>query len=146
LGLSNKVSFKGKVSAEVFHSSLLLARAFIQPNRGPEGFGLSAAEAQALGVPVVAYDVPALNDLIQNNRTGFLVPLEPERGLAEAIEKFLDDPELAQKMGQEGKTIRERFSRTAHLKQLLSAYHTCIDRFQKEASVSTLSYGVHFKD
>lgn len=146
LDLSEKVTFKGRVSSEVFHSSLLSARAFIQPNRGPEGFGLSVAEAQALGVPVITYDVPALNDLVQHDRSGFVVPLEPETQIVKPIEKLLEDAELAQKMGREGKALSERFSPEVHLQQLLSAYQKCIERFRTETSFSTFSYGVHFKD
>ena len=37
-----------------------------------EGWGLNIIEANALGLPAVAYDVPGLRDSVKNNETGLL--------------------------------------------------------------------------
>ena len=39
-----------------------------------EGFGLTAIEAMACGTPVIATDVDALRDVIEDGENGFLVP------------------------------------------------------------------------
>ena len=39
-----------------------------------EGWGLTVLEANTLGTPAVAYDVPGLRDSVRDGRTGWLVP------------------------------------------------------------------------
>ena len=131
LKLDTRIIFQGKRPLHEVHAAMKQARAFIQPNRGPEGFGMAVAEAAALGTPVVAYDVPALNFLIQNEKTGFLVPLHPETGLARPIEKLLNSPELAHTLGQAGaRWVQQQFSPENHLKQTLTAYQKALATFR----------------
>ena len=65
----------------------LLARADVlcQPNTEPEGFGLTLAEALAVGTPVVTTDLGAARELI-DARSGVLVPPHEPRAVAAAIE------------------------------------------------------------
>ena len=57
-----------------------------------EPFGLVYIEAFALQIPVVAFDVPAGNEIISKNETGFLVPVFDSSALAEKIIFLLKDP------------------------------------------------------
>jgi glycosyltransferase involved in cell wall biosynthesis len=59
-----------------------------------EGFGLNVVEANALGVPCVAYDVAGLRDSIVNGETGFLVESGNVEALAEGIINILNDERL----------------------------------------------------
>lgn len=123
LSLSERVLFKGKQSPEILGQALQSASALIQPNRGPEGFGMAVAEASALGVPVIAYDVPAINELVESGKNGILVPLDPETGLADAIRKLIQDPLYAKSLSVNGPLVmEEKFSAKQHLEQTLIAY------------------------
>ena len=55
--------------------------------------------AYALGRPVVATDVGGLPDVVENGRTGFLVPPAAPEALGQALLKIISNPELAQEMG-----------------------------------------------
>jgi UDP-glucose:tetrahydrobiopterin glucosyltransferase len=57
------------------------------PARWDEPFGLAAAEAQACGVPVVAFSRGGLREVIVDGVTGFLVPPDDIRAAAEAVSK-----------------------------------------------------------
>ena len=57
-----------------------------------EAFGLVYIEAFALKAPVIAFDVPAGNEIISNNETGILVPLFDVEALTEKIILLLDNP------------------------------------------------------
>jgi glycosyltransferase involved in cell wall biosynthesis len=130
LNLTQRVLFKGKTGSLDIQRALLSAKALIQPNRGPEGFGMAVAEASALGVPVLAYDVPALNDLITSGENGLLVPLHPETGLSEIIREILEKPELSKRLGEKGPEKMERsYSPAQHLQQTLRAYLKCQEDF-----------------
>ena len=62
----------------------LMARAcaVLCPARWEEPFGMAAAEAQAAGTPVIAYDRGALAEVVCHGKTGFLVPPDDVAGAA----------------------------------------------------------------
>ena len=62
------------------------------PSRWDEPFGLAAAEAQACGTPVVAFERGALGEVITDGVTGFLVPPDDVRAAAEAVSKTVSIP------------------------------------------------------
>lgn len=61
------------------------ARAVLMPARWDEPFGLVAVEAQAAGAPVVAYARGGLSEIVQDGRTGVLVPADDDAAFARAI-------------------------------------------------------------
>ena len=65
-----------------------------------EGFGLSVAEAGALGVPTVAYDVTGVKDAVVDNITGKLIPRGDVAGMVQAVIKYLNDDTLRLQHGQ----------------------------------------------
>lgn len=74
----------------------------IQPNRGPEGFGRSVAEAMAAGVPVIASDGWSLSELVENGKTGWLVPSGDVSALSERMLLAGRDRELRREIAQQG--------------------------------------------
>ena len=90
LGVEQIVSLPGRVSEDV--KSDLLSRAWltVAPSLA-EGWGLTVLEANTLGTPAVAYDVPGLRDAVRNGRTGWLVP--PGGGLSTAVMCALEELE-----------------------------------------------------
>ncbi len=74
-----------------------------------ETFGLAPLEAMAAGVPVVASDLPALDDLFTDQREGLKVPPGDAQALARALGRLLADDALARRLGQAGRQRAERF-------------------------------------
>ena len=68
-----------------------------------EGFGLAVLEAMGHGVPIIASRITALPEIIENNKTGILVPPGNPQALAEAIIQLLKNNPLRIKMGEAGK-------------------------------------------
>ncbi len=76
-----------------------------------EGFGLAAVEAMALERPVIASEIGGLPEIISGGENGLLFPAGDAFGLAEAIVRLINGPELAVKLGKAGRqTVEERFS------------------------------------
>jgi glycosyltransferase involved in cell wall biosynthesis len=105
--------FLGKVSARERDELLRGARALLFP--GEEDFGIVPVEAQAAGVPVIAYGVGGASESVLDGRTGVLFGEQSVAGLAEAVERFegltLEDEQLranAQRFGRE--RFRAEFS------------------------------------
>jgi glycosyltransferase involved in cell wall biosynthesis len=61
------------------------AAVVLYPARWDEPFGMAAAEAQACGTPVVAFRRGALDEVITDGVTGFLVPPDDVRAAVEAV-------------------------------------------------------------
>ena len=93
-----------------------------------EGVPIVLMEAMSHALPVVATEVGGVPELVDNGRTGLLVPPEDPAALAEALRRILDDPDRATEMGREGaKTIVESFNATtsaAQLEKLFRAIRT----------------------
>lgn len=71
LNIANKVTFFGEASWESAMQQMALMDVVVVPSRF-EGFGLSAAEAMAMGKPVVASNVFGLKEVVNNGQTGLL--------------------------------------------------------------------------
>jgi len=68
-----------------------------------EGFGLVAAESNAMEIPVVAFSVTGCVDAIVDGRTGILVPLGDSDALADAVLAYLRDESLRREHGRNGR-------------------------------------------
>jgi glycosyltransferase involved in cell wall biosynthesis len=63
-----------------------------------EGFPRSAMEAAASGLPIVATDIRGCRQVVEDGRTGMLVPVRDADGLADAMDRLLGDPGLRAEM------------------------------------------------
>jgi len=104
LSLENKVKFLGFVSSDDLPKIYNVADLFIAPfkslGRDMEGFPLVVQEAQACGVPVVSTITTSLPELVENNRSGFLVRQSSPQDIAEKIRILYENDKLCKKMGE----------------------------------------------
>ena len=81
-----------------------------------EGFGLVVLEAMAQGCPVVSFDLNyGPGDMIDDGRTGYLVPQGDERALARRTLQILADPALRDRLGAAALRAVDRYSPDAYL-------------------------------
>lgn len=74
-----------------------------------EGIPVALMEAMSAGVPVVASRLSGIPELIEDERTGLLIPPRDPTALASALRRLHDDPELGHRLGMAGrdKVVRE---------------------------------------
>ncbi len=72
-----------------------------------EGVPRSTQEAMAMARPVITTDVPGCRDTVIDGENGFLVPVRNVDVLADAMEIFILQPGLIEKMGQASRRIAE---------------------------------------
>jgi len=120
LSLTSRVHFKDTVGET---PGLLTAfDVFVMPSL-MEGLGLSVMEAQACGIPVIASRVGGLVDLIQDSKSGYLVPVNDPETLADRIIEVLKMPDQAQMMAVQARSnIEKYFSVELMLKKTLGVY------------------------
>ena len=87
-----------------------------------EGFGLTVSEAMWKGRPVVGGAAGGIPLQIVHGVTGFLV--HSVEGLAFRIRQFLNNPEMAQRMGEKGREyVRANFLITRQIRDYLSVWY-----------------------
>ena len=70
-----------------------------------EGIPRCLMEACAMGIPVAAYDIPGIDQLITHDQTGLLAPFGDESQLTQYWLQLLNDPEYAQQLAQNSITF-----------------------------------------
>lgn len=90
-----------------------------------EGLGLVVLEAMAAGLPVVAAGLPVLQETVLEGKSGYLLPLNDEIGLAQGILNLLADPEKCRTMGETGRRqVEDKFSLRAAARNLCELYES----------------------
>jgi glycosyltransferase involved in cell wall biosynthesis len=88
-----------------------------------EGVPRVVMEAAAMGVPIVATDIPGCREVIRAEETGLLVPDHDATALAEAILRTIGDPAAtAERASGAERDVRARFSQDAHARRIWDAY------------------------
>jgi glycosyltransferase involved in cell wall biosynthesis len=120
LGIGERTFFLGRC-AEVSH--LLRISDVCVLSSKAEGFSNSILEYMAAGKPVVATAVGGAPEVIIEGETGYIVPPDDERAMADRIISLLNDPKRASAMGLKGRAIVEqKFSCDAQLKRTEALY------------------------
>jgi glycosyltransferase involved in cell wall biosynthesis len=101
LGLTDRIRFLGVLAHAEIAPLLADLDIFAMPSRR-EAWGVVAAEASAVGLPVVASRVGGIPEIVVDGATGLLVPPEDPDALAAALDKLLVDPALGARMGRAG--------------------------------------------
>jgi lipopolysaccharide heptosyltransferase II len=96
-----------------------------------EAFGRVIVEAQACGVPVVATRVGGVVDIIEDGRTGIMVPPADPQAMAEAIIKIMNDKSLALKMAEAAYVkVREQYGVELMVERTLGVYKEAFQNFK----------------
>ncbi len=90
-----------------------------------EGQSNTILEAMAIGVPVIASDIPGTRDLVVHEQTGLLYPLRDVGALTRHSNMLLRDPERCQAMGQ---AAQQRIADHFSLPKMISAHATLYEQ------------------
>jgi glycosyltransferase involved in cell wall biosynthesis len=104
LGVAQHVQFLGDLAHEDVPAALQAMDIFAMPSTW-EGFGVSAVEASAMELPVVASNIHGIPDVVVDGETGLLVPPREPQALANALERLAGNPELRRRMGAAGRAF-----------------------------------------
>lgn len=95
------VRFLGFLNQSELPRAYVAADIFVLPSSHHETWGLVVNEAMNFGLPLVVSDrVGCGADLVEEGRNGFIVPHDSTAGLAEAIGRLIEDPDLRQRFGR----------------------------------------------
>jgi len=122
LNLESAVHFLGFIAPPpgvIFRDATDIA---VSPSRA-EGFGLTVIEAGAAGRPVVATETTGMTEILTDEETGLIIPIENPERLTQALLRLVDDPALRRRFGEAlHQVVQDRFLVTSYVRNLESAY------------------------
>lgn len=90
-----------------------------------EGFGNVSIEAQAMGVPVITFDVTGARDTFVSEQTGLIIKQKNTEGLTEGIRFLIEHPEITNEMSNGSRQfVAENFDRVLMQNELLRFYES----------------------
>lgn len=109
LGIADSARLCGAIPNTQVPSAISGMDVFCVPSvLNSESFGVSAVEAMACEVPVIASDVDGFTETVADGVTGFLVPREDAEAIAERLFQLHADAQLRREMGLAGRERVER--------------------------------------
>lgn len=122
LKLEDKIIFTGRVNFSDVAHYFNTADIFVNISEY-ESFGVSVIEASACEKPVVVTDVGGLKEVVDEGVTGQRIKVRNVEETVAAIEKFILYPDLAKKMGTNGrKKVEEFYDWNKNVNQMIEAY------------------------
>ncbi len=125
LGIAHRVRWPGLLDVTARGAMFAAIDLFVLPSHS-ENFGLAAAEAMAVGVPVVVTPGVNLAAAIAAGGAGCVVPRDPS-SLGKILLTLLTDKPMRTAMGTAGRRlVEERFSPQVVARQMLGLYRECL--------------------
>lgn len=122
LGVAVSVIWHGFTSDAQARDLLRASDLFVLPSK-EEGFCLAVAEAQACAVPVLSSFIRPLDEVVQDQKSGFLIDPTDDETFAQRAIEILDNPKMSAEMGAAGRRfIAERYGLESFLGRVLSHY------------------------
>ncbi len=106
LGLENNISLSGSIPDA--YKYLKAFDIFVLPSV-KEGFPYTILEAMAAGLPIVATEVGAIPEILENQKTGVLMPPADSQALTEAFVSLIKNPEHAKQLGANAQEAVKKF-------------------------------------
>ncbi|MFK0293714.1 glycosyltransferase family 4 protein [Streptomyces sp. NPDC090442] len=122
--LRSRVEFLGMVSDEDKARLLRSVDVYVAPNTGGESFGIILVEAMSAGAPVLASDLDAFAQVLDQGEAGELFANEDAEALAAAAIRLLNRPERLAELSTRGTKHVRRFDWTTVGADILAVYET----------------------
>jgi glycosyltransferase involved in cell wall biosynthesis len=124
----------GEVAHDVVRALWGKATLCLFPSTWPEPFGIAVVEAMAAGCPVVASRIGGIPEIVEDGRTGVLIPPGDVAALAEAIAGLLADPARRTALGAAARSAAARFAPDVVAAQVEAVYLDAIRDVRSSAT------------
>ena len=93
-----------------------------------ESFGVAIVEASACGLPVVVSNVGGLPEVVEDGKTGVVMPKENPQALAQVLARLALDPEQRALLGHNGQLhVRQQYEWNNNVSRMLQVYEELLD-------------------
>ncbi|MCF8714887.1 glycosyltransferase [Joostella atrarenae] len=124
LGVDENVIFHGRVRNELLPKYMYSWDVCVIPSiMDSESFGVSAVEASACSLPVIASNVGGLPEVVQNDKSGIIIPAKNSQAIADELEYLYLNPDILKKMGLAGrKIVEDKYNWDNNVKEMYHIY------------------------
>jgi len=120
-----------KIKEAMSSADLMVHNNIIAPDGAREAFGVVLVEASSYALPIVSVRVGGIPEIVQDQKTGFLLEMGDLEGIAEKVILLAKNPELRLRMGQNAyQYVRENFEINQQTKKLESFYSQIINAYR----------------
>jgi len=127
LGVSDSVEFAGKQPQSRIREYLSVADLLLLPSQS-ESFGLTALEAMACEVPVIATRVGGIPEVVEDGGCGYLFEIGDVKGMSSAALRILSNESERMRLGARGRAIAvSRFAAHNIIPQYEGLYRSVVD-------------------
>lgn len=110
-----------------------------------EGLARVLPQALAMGKPCVSFDIDGAPEVVIPEKTGYLVRPNDSAGLADAIAKLLNDPQLRSQMGEAGRLhVDPAFRAETMVRQIAEVYEMLVKRYPERIEKFDRKYVAEF--
>ena len=114
---------QAEITKRLAHATVFALPCTHETGGGMDNLPTVIMEAMAAGLPVISTPLAGIPEMVEDGANGELVPDRDPAALAAAIEKLLDDPERARRLGDRSRQIaKEKFSIETSARQLLELF------------------------
>ncbi|MFA6391490.1 MAG: glycosyltransferase family 4 protein [Patescibacteria group bacterium] len=129
LGISQQISFVGKLSNKEALQHLIQADLLVLPSTKVESFGLVLIEAMACAKPVIASNLPGVRTVVNDGVNGLLFEKGNVKDLTDKIGILLKDSVYARRLGQNGRRkVEDQYTWDSIAKKVECMYKTALIR------------------
>ena len=128
LGIADRIDWRGAQPQEAVKAALDEAGVFVLPSRiaksgDRDGLPNVLMEAASQALPCLSTSISAIPELIEDEKTGLLVPPEDAAALGGALERLIRDPALRQRLGEAGEArLRRDFALDSNIAGLAALF------------------------
>lgn len=131
LDVKDRVKFMGAKTASEVSELMREADIFLMTSV-LEGQGGVVVEAQATGLPVVATRSGGVPECMIEGETGIIVELRDSKGIADALQYLIENPEVRFEMGKKGRRLaEEKFDQDKLIARLVEVYKEEIENWRQ---------------
>jgi glycosyltransferase involved in cell wall biosynthesis len=139
LGLDDHITWTGLISDPLGEGVFPATDIICQLSRWEEAFGWVITEGMLCRKPVVATRVGGIPEIVEDGRSGFVVPRRRPDEAAEKLLLLLADPPLREGMGATGRRLVEiRFNLERNVAELLKLYGVASDGHPRRGSATVI--------
>lgn len=140
LRITERVTFAGAVDESELKLYYHACDAFLFPNEN-QTWALAVIEAMACGKPAVVSRGAAVQEVLEDGKTAFLVPPRDPGAIAAALRRLIDDPALAMEVGENGRRfVAASFSWRRYAESMLAIFEQHVAK-GRAASVGATGAG-----
>ena len=131
------VVFVGAVDHVMLPRYYQTADIYCSPAIGKESFGIVLLEAMAASKPIVASRIQGYADVVTDGHQGLLAPPQDGEGLAAALARLIQDPDLRRKLGANGRADVNQYAWQKVATRVVDYYQATMERQQSAATART---------